>query len=281
MNLKHINDSILLTDIKYLVLRERELTTKILHHLKEIDRRKLYCDLKYSSLFDYCVRELGYSESSAQRRIVAARMLAEIPEIEEKIETGALTLSNIAKVNQFFRQAKTEEKKSALQSVERLNKKECEKKLFEITGKDIPVKETQERVGVDKVKVAIVLSDETLQAIEEVKNLIGKELSHDELILYMAKAATQKIEKEKFKQKPERTVVEKTKPLNRVPTAHVKREVFARDKACVKCGSRHRLNYDHKQPYALGGKTDKTNIRLLCFQCNQRERIKLFGQMRL
>ena len=86
MNLKHLTDKTLLADTRFLVTRERELLTKVLHHLKEIDRRKLYSDLGYSSMYDFCIRHLGYAEASAHRRIKAARLLEEIPEIEKKIE---------------------------------------------------------------------------------------------------------------------------------------------------------------------------------------------------
>src|SRR5690606_2316204 len=75
---------------------------EILKHLNEIDRRKLYLERGYSSLWAYCTEELNYSEAAAQRRIEAMRAL-EIPELEEKIESGKLTLSSIAKVQSLAR----------------------------------------------------------------------------------------------------------------------------------------------------------------------------------
>ncbi len=65
MNLKHIEDTTLLKDTQFLVCREQNLTAEILWYLKEIDERKLYSEAKCSSLFDYCVKVLGYSEGSA------------------------------------------------------------------------------------------------------------------------------------------------------------------------------------------------------------------------
>ena len=56
MNLTHLTDKTLLQDIKVLVKKEKELSVSILCHLSEIDDRRLYAELKYSSLFDYCVR---------------------------------------------------------------------------------------------------------------------------------------------------------------------------------------------------------------------------------
>ena len=263
-----------MADTKKLATAEREATTRVLHHLKEIDRRKLYSDYKFTSLFDYCIRELGYSESSAQRRIVAARMLMEIPEIEKRIEDGSLTLSNISQVNQFCKDSTIQEKVEILREVEGLTKRECEKKLFELTGKEEIPKEKKKRVSADKVQVAIVLSDDTLNEIEKLKDLLGKDLSMDELVKFMAKEAIKSVEKTKFKQ------TEKTRPVlspakvGRAIPANVKREAYKRDQKCSNCGSTHRLNYDHRHPYAMGGPNSIENIRMLCFNCNQRARIR-------
>ena len=43
MNLQQLSDSVLLADTEQLVREERELLTKVLYHLHEIERRKLYC----------------------------------------------------------------------------------------------------------------------------------------------------------------------------------------------------------------------------------------------
>ena len=103
MNLKHLTDDTLLKDMKFLAARERNLLTQVLWHIKEIDDRKLYCDLKYSSLYEFCVRELGYSEAAAQRRISSARALERMPELELKINDGSLNLSTIALVVAEFK----------------------------------------------------------------------------------------------------------------------------------------------------------------------------------
>ncbi|MCK5074542.1 MAG: hypothetical protein KAQ98_14015 [Bacteriovoracaceae bacterium] len=51
--LSAISDTKLLSDIKNLVCKEHELTARIIDHLAEIEKRKLYSDLKYRSLFEY------------------------------------------------------------------------------------------------------------------------------------------------------------------------------------------------------------------------------------
>jgi 5-methylcytosine-specific restriction endonuclease McrA len=81
-----------------LVRQERHLTLQVLHHLIEIDRRKLYLPYGYSSLFTYCVRRLGYSESAALRRVRTARCIREHPDIGDLLESGDLTLSTVSKL---------------------------------------------------------------------------------------------------------------------------------------------------------------------------------------
>jgi hypothetical protein len=277
MNLKHLTDKSLIEDLKFLVTREREFLARILHHLKELDKRRLYSDLGFSSLFDYCVRELGYSEGEAVRRIQAARLLADIPEIEKKIESGHLSLSNISQASTFFKQNDVElasDKKAVLEQLENLSSREGEKMLFVMSGEEKKEKETEKRISSSKVKVSIILSDKTLQALQTLKDLIGKELSYNDLIDYMADVAIKNIEKKKFKVLSSSKVSPSAPHVNRVIKSAVKKEVYLRDKKCTKCGSTRNLNFDHQIPFALGGKSDAGNIRLLCFNCNQRARMR-------
>lgn len=264
MDLRHLTDKVLLLDTKKLVSEEREVTVKVLHHIKEIDRRKLYSDLNFSSLHEYCIKELGYSEGGAHRRITSARLIKDIPSIEKRIEQGKLSLSNITSANKFFKDHDIRDvniKKDVLFQIENLSKRECDQKLFELSGANRPKTTT------------LTILDSTYVKLQEVKDLSGKIFNVDELISFMAEAANEKILKEKFKQ----TVSKGSPPpaeVNRVIPAEIKRKVFKRDQKCVNCGSIHNLNYDHKKPYALGGGNTIENIRLLCFSCNQRARIK-------
>ena len=104
MNLKHLTDKTLLNDLKMLVANERIFLTKILHHLWEVESRKLYSDLGYPTLFEYAKRELGYSEAAAGRRIQAARLIKQNPQVEKKIESGEISLSNAASAQRAFNQ---------------------------------------------------------------------------------------------------------------------------------------------------------------------------------
>ena len=97
----------LLFQTKFLVQKERNTHIQVLHHLEEIDSRKLYLELGFSSLFDYSVKELGYSEGAAYRRIKAMKLCRDLPDTENRLQSGKLNLSSASQLQAFFeKQAK-------------------------------------------------------------------------------------------------------------------------------------------------------------------------------
>ncbi len=63
-----LSDPALLRATSTLVRHERHLQGAVIDHLGEIEARRLYLRRGCSSLFDYAVRELGYSDAAAGRR---------------------------------------------------------------------------------------------------------------------------------------------------------------------------------------------------------------------
>ena len=90
--LSHVSDDRLIDGLKRLVAKEKKCTHEIVLHLVEVNKRRLFADLGYTSMFDYLTRGLGYSNASAQRRICAARAVAAVPEVYECLENGKLSL---------------------------------------------------------------------------------------------------------------------------------------------------------------------------------------------
>src|SRR5690606_40689089 len=66
------------SDLSLLVTQERKRKADLLAYLNEVDRRKLYAKEGYSSLFRYLTEKHRYSESSALKRIQAARLASQI-----------------------------------------------------------------------------------------------------------------------------------------------------------------------------------------------------------
>jgi hypothetical protein len=290
MNLKTLSDEVLLSQTKAYVTREREMTLQVLHHLKEVERRRLFATLGYSSLFDYTTRELGYCAASACRRIDAMRLLKEMPELEEKIQDGALTLSAVARAQSFFKKEDVapEQKMEVMALLENKSTREVEKELLSLSQTpDVHLQERIKPVSATLSEVKFYAEDELLQDLEKLKGLLAHaypNMTTKELVAYLAKLGLKKHDP------AQQEVKAKATPAPNESARHVSRpvarQVWKRDQSrCTwsdpktgrKCRSTYRLQIDHLQPFALGGKTSLQNLRLLCFHHNQLEAERVFG----
>jgi len=186
MDLRNIPDHELLTNASELAQSERLTVTKILHHLHEIERRKLYCDLGCGSLFEYAVKHLHYSEGQAGRRIQAMRVLADLPEIEDKVSSGVLSLSNLAQAQGFFRESAVfrsvggrpvvvsrEEKLDVLRRLEHKTARDGMRELISLGGIAAMPRERERVIDGGHSEVSFVMSDELRGKLDEVRSLLG------------------------------------------------------------------------------------------------------------
>ena len=95
-------DQVLLEQTRMLARHEQALQLSVLDHLREIEARRLYLGLGFSSLFDYTVRELHYTEAAAWRRIKAMRLCRETRGVRERLQDGSLNLSSAALLQNSF-----------------------------------------------------------------------------------------------------------------------------------------------------------------------------------
>lgn len=158
-SLSGLSDSQLIAQTKSLVSGERKINLEVLHHLKEIEFRRLFLKYGYSSLFKYAVAELNYSEDAAYRRIQAMRLLKDVPQIEEKIESGSLSLTHASKIQNYFtrekikkREVDAESKMTLIESLENKSNQEVEKELVALNPK-LEVRESIRPVSYDKMEL--------------------------------------------------------------------------------------------------------------------------------
>jgi len=78
-----------------LVRRSHGIDAALLVHLGEIDERKLYLEWTFSSMFAFCVGELGFSEDVACNRIDLARAARLMPVILEALRSGQVHLAGL------------------------------------------------------------------------------------------------------------------------------------------------------------------------------------------
>jgi len=202
--------------------KERAITNEVLMHILEVDRRRLHLSMAYPSLFEYMVKGLGYSESSAMRRIHAARAMRETPSLGEKLEDGSLSLTQVTKVQMAVRQIQKEgvvvsreQKQNLFQTLEGKSGKETD----QILAKELNFKpQVQEKARIQQdssTRLEITLSHEQMQILETAKNELGFAVpngSWAEVITYLAQQQLKK-----SKRRPEEMQKNSRQPVTREP----------------------------------------------------------------
>jgi len=295
MTLKNLSDDVLIERLKKLVREEREILMSVLHHLREVERRRLFSKYQCASLFAYAVAELKYSESQADRRISAMRLLRDVPQkdtpkIEAQITSGTLSLTNLVLAQTLFskekkagRQMDAETKLTVLSQLENQSTRQAEKIVCGISP------EMQAR---KKELHFNLIEDDSLR--EKLLRLKGHfahvqpNMSLTDLLHRLCDEKLEGINKLKSPSAPgtrrktgtttavfgSRVASEPRPPSQ----AEVRRQVWRRDKGrCSNCRSTFALEIDHVLPKAAGGPSTLENTRLLCRACNQRAAIKYFG----
>lgn len=197
---KKKTDSILISDIKALVVRERRVLSEFLHHLREIENRKLYLKRGFSSLLGFVTQELGYSESAAGRRIQAMRLIKDIPEVEAQVQSGKISLSVASQMQSFFRQEnqkRRSERRASISPQEKLqmvtqlagtSSRQCERKLAQIAPETALPKERVRPLNSDKTQVQFLVDGELMAKIQRLKELTSHQNPEGKLERVFAKA---------------------------------------------------------------------------------------------
>ena len=107
-----LGDQQLLEQTRRLAANQRCIDVHILDHLDEIDRRGLALRRGFSSLFDYAVRELRFTDAAAQRRIQAMRLCRRHGWVRACLQSGELSMTAAAQLETTFAGAERAERQS-------------------------------------------------------------------------------------------------------------------------------------------------------------------------
>ena len=107
-----LGDQQLLEQTRSLVANQRCIDVHILDHLDEIDRRGLALRRGFSSLFDYAVRELRFTDAAAQRRIQAMRLCRRHGWARACLQSGELSMTAAGQLETTFAGAERAERQS-------------------------------------------------------------------------------------------------------------------------------------------------------------------------
>jgi len=262
MNYKHVTDGELLKCTQRCATQIRERTLEMLDMLTEIDMRNLFCDLSYSSLFNYIVSELKFSESQAAiyNNIIKANILS-LPLTKDKIEDGTLSLfaaGAAAKIIRAEQITDSAESKKVIQRLEAMTKEEIQ---AELPTKPKKTKQTYSKEVM--VKIAKLKKKLNLPAEMEIEAILNLLLDRE-----LTSPAKSEINENK-------SITPKTKARLKLKANH-QCEYVSKDK--VRCSETKHLEVDHIKPKALNGSNSPDNLRILCRNHNQRAAIKNLGQ---
>ncbi len=278
MNLKHLSDEVLHLQTVAAARKEREAQIAVLHHLLEVERRMLHAKRGHSDLVKYCVEELGYTKTSAQRRVDSMRLMKQVPQVEGRIVEGSLSLTHLSDAQTFFRKEEikdAEEKKAVLDRLVGKSVLEAQRQLMTLTDTpEIHIPERLRVVSEELTEVRFVIDQETLSKIEELKALLSHAspgMGVKEALQYGLELA---LKKHRMKQPDQKSLVP-------VPVLIYHRDqgacTYVDPKTGRRCGSRRFLERDHVLSKALGGSNDANNLRLLCRTHNQLHAVQVFG----
>ncbi len=299
MKLELLSNDELLLGVRGLRGDERKLDRQIVEYVGEIETRRLYAEIGDPSVMEWLIKDLGYSESSAYRRAMAARAIRAVPEAAAKIEAGSLNLVALAKVQSAIRseEKRTGERVSVAMRTEMIA--ETENKTLRET-EQIVAKHFPEAAKLAGVQLSLTYDQlKELERVRELKShsIFGASLS--EIVAALAKDYLDRHDPLRREVKPRpsskvstpgNTTVEDrsfSKRTSIAPSTHnfVRRRA---DDRCEylgqnghRCGSRFQTQTDHILPIALGGKNSVENLRVLCRVHNSLMAEKILGKGRM
>lgn len=293
INLSDLSDDELETQTLRVATTEQEFTVRLLHHLFEVQCRRLYARRGYSSLWEYTVKVLNYSEGAASHRVGAMRLMFSSEEAKEKIEDGSLHLSSAAAIERFIRKEGREreipaaEKTAIVQEVAGKSAREAERILLShaMSAETYRPAENVRAVTESLTELKFTIDAETLRLLERVKELKGN-LDLQVLFARSLAAYLERIDPARKVRPKKSLTTSKVKGEGRYVRRKVKQELHERSggrceyfdiKTGRRCETRSELEVDHKTPFALGGTTTIENCQLLCQAHNRLKAIDEFG----
>ncbi|QLY24337.1 HNH endonuclease [Bdellovibrio sp. KM01] len=227
MDLTLLPSTELLNRVEKLARTERKITHLILWHIVEIESRRLFLDLGYTSLFKYMTAHLHYSEDAAYRRIQAARLLKKVPQVDKAIESGSLNLTQLQNVQKCLnvefesgRKISAQQTANLLEQIQNKSSVETQKILAVEFDQPIQIHESLKAQRDDSTRMQIIMTEDQMKDLQHAKDLLSHVLpnpSWADLISYLAKAEIKKRlgkDKAEFLNSSEKNQDEKAVPVS-------------------------------------------------------------------
>ena len=107
--LEGVSDRGLQAQLVQLLASSCRTEARILAHIAEVERRRLFLKEGFSDLYKYCHQRLGLSETEAYHRVTAARIARKYPIAFSLVEARKIHLSGLCKLKNFLTPANHQE----------------------------------------------------------------------------------------------------------------------------------------------------------------------------
>jgi hypothetical protein len=313
MSLHQLTDSELIASTTRALTALRSAEIQILHHFREIEQRRLWTGA--GSIYKYLARTFQLTDDQIYPRLQAMRLLRVVPELEQQLEQGLLSLTVALKAQRAFaaetklRPVALSEKREVLSGLENLSTREAEKLLAQRYPMASAPAEKVKPVAENRNLIQFYVDDQTLADIEELKARFSHQMpagKMEDLLKILIQVARRKAnpnakqsrardesvsQQKSREQKPiEQALLIQGKVRSRYLTAQVRREMEkSRHIGCVHsdpgaeqiCGSKFFLQLDHIQEFSQGGANEVHNLRWLCgFHNRQRSGVDAWSGAR-
>ncbi len=202
-NIKLLNAQELVTETENAIRQERLCTATVIKLFEEIYVRRLYLERGFPSLFEMATAHFGYSASAAQRRINSMKLVHDLPDLENKIESGELSLSTAATLHSFFTAEKKEqktysasEKLRVVRSCMNKSARDVERTLVTLS----PEREKRESLtytSEERLRLSVSISEDLHKKINRLKDLwshSNPDLSTEVLLEKVVEMALEKVD---------------------------------------------------------------------------------------
>ena len=256
--------------------QERHLLVEFLAYLAEVDRRRLYLELGWPSLFAYCVEHLGLSKASAFRRTAAARLVARFPVVADYLADGRLNLTTLVELRDVLVEDRLDEilGRAAGRTEEQV--KELRAALAPRPAPADLFRRLPEPISEELRVLRVTVGADFARDLEAVRAALSHHIPDGNLAavlhecLRVTLAVTTKRRRGAGRARPQGA--SQLDLASRYVPAKVRDAVWRRDAGrCAfvsadgrRCGSTHQLELHHLLPFARGGAATVDGISLRC-----------------
>jgi len=297
----------LLASTREILRRGCVVEADLLFHLAEIEARSLHLKMACSSMFTFCVTELGFSEDQAYSRIAVAHAGKRFPAVIELLRSGKVHLTGLRLLGphlteqnhrEVLAQASGKSKRQIEELVAKLAPqppvptvirklpRPAQMPLDQAASPALPRRAERPTVAplsVDTFKVQFTASRAFRDKLQQAQRLLRHRVPSGDVGQILEKAVDlliEKVTKERFGvgRKPRKESVSGDGPAkSRHVPASTARHVYSHDEArCAfvddrgkRCEETGMLEFDHIDGFAETRSHDKGRVRLLCWAHNQ------------